>query len=155
MKKIKVVTVVGTRPELIRLSRVIDLLDKNIDHVLVHTGQNFDYELNKIFFADLNTFNIPAATPIIKKQIINNGLVPNQLSKRNPIVDPMITAATSSVLIFNAFPKNDASEPLFSPQFFLKPQMKDLDQTKNLFQLMLLQHLSYLLQGRHPKEYFF
>jgi len=57
MKKIKVVTVVGTRPELIRLSRVIDLLDKNLHHVLVHTGQNFDYELNKIFFSDLNLKN--------------------------------------------------------------------------------------------------
>tara|TARA_B100000965_G_scaffold176946_1_gene147600 strand:- start:389 stop:1507 length:1119 start_codon:yes stop_codon:yes gene_type:complete len=54
MKKIKVVTVIGTRPELIRLSRVIDLLDKNLNHVLIHTGQNFDYELNKIFFNDLN-----------------------------------------------------------------------------------------------------
>ena len=54
MKNLKVITVVGTRPEIIRLSRVIDLLDKNLNHVLVHTGQNFDYELNKIFFKDLN-----------------------------------------------------------------------------------------------------
>ena len=49
----KVITVVGTRPELIRLSRVIEKLDKFTDHILVHTGQNFDYELNKIFFEDL------------------------------------------------------------------------------------------------------
>ena len=49
----KVITIVGTRPELIRLSRVIWRLDRAVDHVLVHTGQNFDYELNGIFFDDL------------------------------------------------------------------------------------------------------
>ncbi len=49
----KVVTVVGTRPEIIRLSRVIAALDKHLDHRLVHTGQNYDYELNEIFFKDL------------------------------------------------------------------------------------------------------
>lgn len=46
-------TVVGTRPEIIRLSRVIATLDHNVDHVLVHTGQNYDYELNEVFFEDL------------------------------------------------------------------------------------------------------
>lgn len=50
MKKLKVVTVVGTRPEIIRLSRVIAKLDEHCEHVLVHTGQNYDYELNEIFF---------------------------------------------------------------------------------------------------------
>jgi UDP-N-acetyl-L-fucosamine synthase len=54
MKKIKVVTVVGTRPEIIRLSRVIVKLDSYCDHTLVHTGQNYDYELNEIFFSDLD-----------------------------------------------------------------------------------------------------
>jgi UDP-N-acetylglucosamine 2-epimerase len=49
----KVLTLVGTRPEIIRLSRVIPVLDAHCDHVLVHTGQNYDYELNEIFFADL------------------------------------------------------------------------------------------------------
>ena len=49
----KVMTVVGTRPELIKMSRVIAALDKYTQHVLVHTGQNFDYELNQIFFDDL------------------------------------------------------------------------------------------------------
>src|ERR1017187_8474548 len=53
MKKLKVVTVVGTRPEVIRLSRVNARLDEYCDHVLVHTGQNYDYELNEIFFLDL------------------------------------------------------------------------------------------------------
>ncbi|MBI6953024.1 MULTISPECIES: non-hydrolyzing UDP-N-acetylglucosamine 2-epimerase [unclassified Pseudomonas] len=53
MKKLKVVTVVGTRPEIIRLSRVMSALDQHCDHVLIHTGQNYDYELNEIFFQDL------------------------------------------------------------------------------------------------------
>jgi len=53
MTRLKVVTVVGTRPEVIRLSRVLARLDQYFDHVLVHTGQNYDYELNEIFFQDL------------------------------------------------------------------------------------------------------
>ena len=54
MSKLKVMTVVGTRPEIIRLSRVIAKLDQHCQHVLVHTGQNYDYELNEIFFQDLD-----------------------------------------------------------------------------------------------------
>ena len=54
MNKLKVVTVVGTRPEIIRLSRVMARMDECMDHVLVHTGQNYDYELNQIFFDDLS-----------------------------------------------------------------------------------------------------
>jgi len=53
LKKLRIMTIVGTRPEIIRLSRVIDKLDKYTDHILVHTGQNYDYELNQIFFDDL------------------------------------------------------------------------------------------------------
>ncbi|GGR36090.1 non-hydrolyzing UDP-N-acetylglucosamine 2-epimerase [Deinococcus ruber] len=53
IKKLKVLTIVGTRPEIIRLSRVLARLDEYTDHVLVHTGQNYDYELNEIFFHDL------------------------------------------------------------------------------------------------------
>lgn len=53
MARLKVMTVVGTRPELIRLSRVISRLDDTVDHVLVHTGQNYDYSLNQVFFEDL------------------------------------------------------------------------------------------------------
>lgn len=49
----KVMTIVGTRPEIIKLSRVMAELDKNVDHILVHTGQNYDFELNEIFFKDL------------------------------------------------------------------------------------------------------
>ncbi|WP_034404855.1 non-hydrolyzing UDP-N-acetylglucosamine 2-epimerase [Deinococcus sp. RL] len=52
-KKLKVMTVVGTRPEIIRLSRVMARLDEHTEHVIVHTGQNYDYELNEIFFSDL------------------------------------------------------------------------------------------------------
>jgi UDP-N-acetylglucosamine 2-epimerase len=53
MQKLKVMTVVGTRPEIIRLSRVISLLDEYCDHTFIHTGQNYDYELNEVFFNDL------------------------------------------------------------------------------------------------------
>lgn len=53
MQKLKVMTVVGTRPEIIRLSRVMAALDQHCEHVLVHTGQNYDYELNQVFFDDL------------------------------------------------------------------------------------------------------
>ena len=53
MKKLKLMTVVGTRPEIIRLSRVMAVCDTYLDHILVHTGQNYDYELNEIFFTDL------------------------------------------------------------------------------------------------------
>tara|TARA_B110000008_G_scaffold265312_1_gene290360 strand:+ start:1300 stop:2424 length:1125 start_codon:yes stop_codon:yes gene_type:complete len=81
LKKIKILTVVGTRPEIIRLSSIIKKMDlhKNIEHILIHTGQNYDYELNQIFFKDLNLKqpkykifsksknNIITITEIIKK----------------------------------------------------------------------------------------
>lgn len=54
MDKLKVMTIVGTRPEIIRLSAVIKCADKYFDHILVHTGQNYDYTLNQVFFEDLN-----------------------------------------------------------------------------------------------------
>ncbi len=53
MNKIKLVTIIGTRPEIIRLSEIIKLADLNFDHILVHTGQNYDFELNEIFFEEL------------------------------------------------------------------------------------------------------
>ena len=49
----KVATILGTRPEIIRLSRVIAALDRASEHILIHTGQNYDYELNQVFFEDL------------------------------------------------------------------------------------------------------
>ncbi|HIF9202351.1 TPA: non-hydrolyzing UDP-N-acetylglucosamine 2-epimerase [Photobacterium damselae] len=54
MKKLKVMSVVGTRPEIIRLSRVLAKLDEYCEHVIVHTGQNYDFELNEVFFNDLS-----------------------------------------------------------------------------------------------------
>lgn len=53
MKKLRIATVVGTRPEIIRLSRVMNKLDQFCDHIIIHTGQNYDYELNEVFFLDL------------------------------------------------------------------------------------------------------
>ena len=54
MSKLKVMTIVGTRPEIIKLSQVMKELDRHVEHIIVHTGQNYDYELNEIFFDDLN-----------------------------------------------------------------------------------------------------
>ena len=53
MKKLKLVTIIGTRPEIIRLSLIIKKCDQFFDHTLIHTGQNYDYELNEVFFNDL------------------------------------------------------------------------------------------------------
>ena len=53
MSKLKLMTIVGTRPEIIKMSAIIKKADQYFDHILVHTGQNYDYELNKIFFDDL------------------------------------------------------------------------------------------------------
>ena len=72
MKKFKIVTTVGTRPELIRLSRVIDFLNKNTNHKLIHTGQNYDYELNKIFFKDLGLKNPDFQIDIKGKSLIKS-----------------------------------------------------------------------------------
>ena len=53
MQKLKLMTIIGTRPEIIRLSAVIKCADKYFNHILVHTGQNWDYTLNEVFFKDL------------------------------------------------------------------------------------------------------
>ena len=53
MKKLTILTIVGTRPELIRLSRILNKLDYYFSHLIAHTGQNYDYELNQIFFENL------------------------------------------------------------------------------------------------------
>ena len=55
MDKLKVMTIVGTRPEIIKLSQVMKELDRHVDHTIVHTGQNYDYELNELFFEQLDT----------------------------------------------------------------------------------------------------
>ena len=54
MKKIKIITIIGTRPEIIKMSSLIQLMDKEFNHILVHSGQHYDYEMDKIFFKDLN-----------------------------------------------------------------------------------------------------
>lgn len=90
--KTKVMTIVGTRPEIIKLSRVINQLEKSVDHILVHTGQNYDYELNEIFFRDLdikkpdyflnavgNTTAETIGNIIIKSDEIFNDIKPNAL----------------------------------------------------------------------------
>ena len=53
MKKLKLMTIVGTRPEIIKLSMIIQKCDEYFEHILVHTGQNYDYRLNQIFFEEL------------------------------------------------------------------------------------------------------
>ena len=54
MNKLKVMTIVGTRPEIIKLSQVMKELDRHVEHIIVHTGQNYDYELNELFFEQLD-----------------------------------------------------------------------------------------------------
>ena len=87
MKKLKVMTVVGTRPEIIRLSAVIRKLEESqdIEHILVHTGQNYDYELNEVFFKDFNLrrpdYMLNAATGTAIETI------GNMLIKIDPVLD--------------------------------------------------------------------
>lgn len=89
MNKLRVMTIVGTRPEIIRLSRIIAKLDAYTDHILVHTGQNYDYELNQIFFEDLGirqpdyylNASDSSATKTIGKILIS---VDDILGKLNP-----------------------------------------------------------------------
>ena len=50
MKKLKLMTIVGTRPEIIKMSAIMKKCDKYFDHIIVHTGQNYDYELNEVYF---------------------------------------------------------------------------------------------------------
>ena len=92
-----------------------------------------------MFFADFITFKMPVATPIKKKLIVNHGLVPNQLSKINPNVVPTTTAATNSVLIFKALPKDAAFEPLSFIWFFF---------------IFFLQSLSELIFYLNPSLFF-
>ena len=86
---IKVMTIVGTRPEIIKLSRVISQMEKYCEHILVHTGQNYDYELNEIFFKDLNinkpSYFLNAATSNVAETIGNIvSYADKVLEKENP-----------------------------------------------------------------------
>ncbi len=72
---LKVLTLVGTRPELIKMSRVIVAMDRHFNHILVHSGQNFDYELNQVFFDDLEIrkpdYFLNVASDTVAKTIAN------------------------------------------------------------------------------------
>ena len=102
MKKLKVVTIVGTRPEIIRLSSIIKKFDDIFDHKLVHTGQNYDFELNEIFFSDLNLkkpdYFLDAARDTATKTIGNViGLTDDVLKNESPDA-VMILGDTNSCL---------------------------------------------------------
>lgn len=84
MKKLKVVTIVGTRPEIIRLSRVLARLDEHTDHVLVHTGQNYDFELNEIFFQEMGL-----KKPVYMLEAVGN-TVAETIGKIIPKVDMVL-----------------------------------------------------------------
>lgn len=102
MKKLKVLTIVGTRPEIIRLSSIIKKFDDIFDHKLVHTGQNYDFELNEIFFSDLNLkkpdYFLDAASDTATKTIGNViGLTDDVLKNESPDA-VMILGDTNSCL---------------------------------------------------------
>ena len=117
MKKLKIMTIVGTRPEIIRLSCVIQKLDNSeaIEHILVHTGQNYDYELNEVFFKDLNLnkpdyfLNAALGTP---SETIGNILIniDSILEKENPEAI-LILGDTNSCLC--AIPAKKRKVPIF------------------------------------------
>ena len=102
MEKLKVLTVVGTRPEIIRLSSIIKKFENIFDHKLVHTGQNYDFELNEIFFKDLQLnqpdYYLDAADKSGTKTIGNViRLIDDVLEKENPDA-VMILGDTNSCL---------------------------------------------------------
>ena len=77
MNKLKLMTIIGTRPEIIRLSAVIKKCDKYFDQILVHTGQNYDYNLNQVFFEDLGLrapdFYLDAMEVLVEQAILRCG----------------------------------------------------------------------------------
>ncbi len=85
MKKLKVMTVVGTRPEIIRLSRVIPALEKYFNHTLIHTGQNYDFELNQIFFDELGLKNPDIYLNATKASALS--AIGDMISKIEPVLD--------------------------------------------------------------------
>jgi UDP-N-acetylglucosamine 2-epimerase (non-hydrolysing) len=93
-KRLKVMTIVGTRPEIIRLSRVIDRLDRFAEHVLVHTGQNYDYELNQIFFEELGIRRPDFFLDAVGESLA--ATIGNIIAKVDPLLE---AAAPDAVLI--------------------------------------------------------
>ena len=102
MKKLKVAIVVGTRPEIIRLARVMDAARRHLDLVLVHTGQNYDYELNEIFFEDLGIpkpdFFLDAAGANAATTIGNTISKCDQVFEEHPVDAVLILGDTNSCL---------------------------------------------------------
>lgn len=80
----KVATIVGTRHELIKLSQVLIKLDKYTDHILIHTGQNFDYELNEIFFEDIHNSHNAVILSVegIKEKLLNLDYIKKQVASK-------------------------------------------------------------------------
>lgn len=95
VNKLKVMTVVGTRPELIRLSRVIIALSQHCEHILVHTGQNFDYELNQVFFDDLK---IPRPNYFLDSAASSSGPA-NTIGNIISNVDPILASEAPDALL--------------------------------------------------------
>ena len=115
--KLKVLTVIGTRPEIIRLSRVLASLDKYCDHILVHTGQNYDYELNQIFFEDMgvkkpNYFLNTADNSLSSAHTIGNIIteVDRVLAKENP--DAMLVLGDTNSCL-SVIPAKRRKIPIF------------------------------------------
>jgi len=107
MKKLKVMSIVGTRPEIIRLSRVFSILDEHVEHIMVHTGQNYDYELNEIFFKDLKVkkpdYFLEAAGKNAAATIGNVIIsVDNLLEKLNPHAILVLGDTNSSLSVLPA-----------------------------------------------------
>ncbi|SVE02844.1 uncharacterized protein METZ01_LOCUS455698, partial [marine metagenome] len=81
----KIMTIVGTRPEIIKMSRVMNELEKHVDHVLVHTGQNHDYELNEIFFENLKVKKPDYFLNVAVKKVAHT--IGNIISKSDDIME--------------------------------------------------------------------
>lgn len=113
--KLKVVTVVGTRPEIIRLSRVMAKLDVYFDHTIVHTGQNYDYELNEIFFQELGVRKpdiFLAAAGASAAETIGNIMISfDQMLARNSFDAMLVLGDTNSCLA--AIPAKRRKIPIF------------------------------------------
>ena len=81
----KIMTIVGTRPEIIKMSRVIAELEKHVEHILVHTGQNYDYELNEIFFDNLQVRKPNYFLDVAGKNVAHT--IGNIISKSDDILE--------------------------------------------------------------------
>jgi len=111
----KVMTVIGTRPEIIKLSRVISVLDETCDHILVHTGQNYDFELNEIFFTDLGVRKPNYFLDVVGDSVART--VGNVIAKTDEVLEKetpdalLILGDTNSALA--AYPAKRRKIPIF------------------------------------------